>query len=386
VRILILWNFIDDDVYEHYRRDDRRAVDWNPDLEIEPWDTVEEEMQLIVRSLQTKGHDVEMVNIKDDFTALLGAVTRFKPELVMNLVEFFHNDPEHEHHVPAMFELLEIPYTGNKPLSLSLCQRKPQAKAIMATQGVPTPKGIVIEVGSKTKVPPEQKFPMIVKPAYDDASGGIDSGSVVHDRKALDARIAKLHTENKMAALVEEYIEGREIHCAILGDKALPLYEMVFKGGVDDDGKPLPHIITYRAKWDPYSRDHHAVEGQCPVKDLSPELVKKIEQVALSAYRALGCRDYARVDMRVDPAGNVYVLEVNPNPDLAESCAFAASARAAGKTYEQMICEIAEVAAARSKQKKVVSTGFDMLLDEYRARKAPKKAAARPKKTARSRG
>jgi D-alanine-D-alanine ligase len=190
-----------------------------------------------------------------------------------------------------------------------------------------------------------------------------------------------------MAALVEEYVEGREIHCAILGDKALPLYEMTFKGGLDDDGKPLPKIITYRAKWDPYSRDHHAVEGQCPAKDLNAELVKRIETVALGAYRALGCRDYARVDMRLDDEGNVYVLEVNPNPDLAESCAFAASARAAGKTYAQMICEIIDVAAARSKQPKVVSTGFDMLLDEYRATHAvPKKAAARPKKAARSRG
>ncbi|MBA2543725.1 MAG: hypothetical protein H0V17_29045 [Deltaproteobacteria bacterium] len=377
MRILILWNFIDDDVYEHYRRDDRRAVDWDPTLLVEPWDTVEEEMQLIVRSLETKGHEVSLVNIKDDFAALLGAISKHKPELVMNLVEFFHNDPEHEHHVPALFELLEVPYTGNKPLSLSLCQRKPQAKAIMATQGVPTPKGIVIEIGSKMKVPAELKFPMIVKPAYDDASGGIDSGSVVHDRKALDTRIAKLHSENKMAALVEEYIEGREIHCAILGDKALPLYEMVFKGGLDDDGKELPHIITYRAKWDPYSRDHHAVEGKCPPEGLSPELVKRIEGVALSAYRVLGCRDYARVDMRVDTAGNVYVLEVNPNPDLAESCAFAASARASGRTYASMICEIIEVAIERNKQPKVVSTGFDMLLDEYRAQHAveiPKKA------------
>jgi D-alanine-D-alanine ligase len=382
VRILILWNFIDDDVYEHYRADDRRTVDWNPDLEIEPWDTVEEEMQLIVKSLESKGHTVSLVNIKDDFTALLGAISKHKPELVMNLVEFFHNDPEHEHHVPAMFELLEVPYTGNKPLSLSLCQRKPQAKAIMATQGVPTPKGIVIEIGSSidvlAKVPADLKFPMIVKPAYDDASGGIDSGSVVGDRKALEARITKLHTENKMAALVEEYIEGREIHCAILGDKPLPLYEMVFKGGTDEEGKPLPRIITYRAKWDPYSRDHHAVQGKCPAEGLAPDLVKKIETVALAAYRALGCRDYARVDMRVDDQGNVFVLEVNPNPDLAESCAFAASAREGGMTYAQMICKIIDVAIERNKAPKVVSTGFDMLLDEYRAQHAvPKKTAVR---------
>jgi len=368
-RILILWNQIDDDVYEHYRRDGRRAPDWDPSMQIEPWDTVEQEMQLIQRSLQARGDVVTMVNIKDNFQTMLGAIEASKPELVVNLIEFFHNDPENEHHVPSIFELLNLPYTGNRPLSLSLCQKKPQAKALMAVAGIPTPRGVVIELGSTTKVPADMKFPMIVKPAYDDASGGIDSNSVVHDRAALEARIEKLHRENRMAALVEEYIDGREIHCAILGDKPLPLYEMQFKGGVDERGKPLPHIITYRAKWDPYSRDHHAVEGKCPVEDLPPELVAQIEGVALAAYRALGCRDYARVDMRLDPKGDVYVLEVNPNPDLAESCAFAASARASGRTYAQMICEIIDVALERSKTPKPVSTGFDTLLREYLATK-----------------
>jgi D-alanine-D-alanine ligase len=368
-RILILWNFVDEDVYEHYRREGRSSVDWDPTLKVEPWDTVEEEMQLIARSLETRGHQVSMVNIRDNFETMLRAIETEQPDLIMNLVEFFHNDPENEHHVPSIFELLSIPYTGNQPLTLSLCQKKPQAKALMAVHGIPTPRGVTIEVGSAAKVPNEMKFPMIVKPAYDDASGGIDSGSVVHDRAALQTRIDKLHRENKMAALVEEYIEGREIHCAILGDRPLPLYEMVFKGGVDAQGKPLPHIITYRAKWDPYSRDHHAVEGQCPVQDLAPELVKRIEGVALAAYRALGCRDYARVDMRLDPDGNVFVLEVNPNPDLAESCAFAASARASNRTYAQMICEIVDVAIARSKVPKTISTGFDTLLREYQAAK-----------------
>jgi D-alanine-D-alanine ligase len=285
----------------------------------------------------------------------------------MNLVEFFANDPENEHHVPSVFELLGVPYTGNGPLALSLCQKKPSAKALMAAQGVPTPRGVVIEVGSSTKVPADFSFPLIVKPAYDDASGGIDTGSVVHDRTALEARIAKLHVENKMAALVEQYIDGREIHCAILGDKALPLYEMEFKGHNGDDGKPLPRIITYRAKWDPYSRDHHAVEGKCPVHDLPLDVTRRLESTALAAYRALGCRDYARVDMRLSASGQPFVLEVNPNPDLAASCAFAASARASGRSYDQMICEIVEIALERAKRPKVISTGFDTLLNEYKA-------------------
>ena len=362
-RILILWNQIDDDVYEHYRRDGKRAPDWDPALAVDPWDTVEEEMQLIVRSLQAGGHEVSMVNVRDDFTTLLRALET-KPDVVMNLVEFFRNDPEHEHHVPAIFELLNVAYTGNRPLSLSLCQKKPQAKALMMAAGVRTPRGILIEAGT---APNDHglRYPLIVKPAFDDASGGIDMHSVVHDRAQLDVQIARLLLDSKTAALVEEYIEGREIHCAILGEEPLPLYEMEFKGGTDDTGQPLPRIITFRAKWDPYSRDHHAVEGKCPVADLEPEIVHELQTTALAAYHALGCRDYARVDMRLDTTtGEVFVLEVNPNPDLAESCAFFASARAAGRTYERLICEIAELALMRAGTPEV-GQGPDALLQEY---------------------
>lgn len=368
-RILILWNQIDDDVYAHYRRDGRRSPDWNPTLDIEPWETVEEEMQLIQRSLEAHGHEVAMVNIRDNFDTMLEAIRSHQPDVVMNLVEFFRDDAELEHDVPALFELLGVEYTGNRPLALSLCQKKPQAKALLAAHGLPVPRGVVIET-AEAAANLDLSFPMIVKPAFDDASGGIDSGSVVHDKAQLAARIDKMLNEHKQAALVEEYIEGREIHCAILGDRPLPLYEMQFKGGTDEHGKPLPKIITYRAKWDPYSRDHHAVQGVCPVPDLDAALAKKIEDVAMRAYRALGCRDYARVDMRVDSrTQQPYILEVNPNPDLAESCAFNASAGAAGKTYAQMICEIVDLALARKAGPRKVVTGVDALLREYVAKK-----------------
>jgi len=368
-RILILWNQIDDDVYAHYRRDGRQSPDWDPTLKVEPWETVEEEMRLIQRSLEEHGHEVAMINIRDNFDTMLDAIRTHKPDVVMNLVEFFRDDAELEHDVPALYELLGVEYTGNRPLALSLCQKKPQAKALLVAHGLPVPRGVVIET-AEAAANLDLTFPLIVKPAFDDASGGIDSGSVVHDKAQLAARIHKMLHEHKQAALVEEYIEGREIHCAILGDKPLPLYEMQFKGGTDEHGKPLPKIITYRAKWDPYSRDHHAVQGVCPVPDLDPALAKKIEDTAMRAYRALGCRDYARVDMRVDArTQQPYILEVNPNPDLAESCAFTASAYAAGKTYAQMICDIVDLALARKAGPRKVVTGVDALLREYLAKK-----------------
>ena len=356
-RILILWNQVDDDVVELWRRDGRRTPDWDPTKIVEPWDTVAEEVELLIDSVRAGGHDVTAINIRDTFDNLLEAIQKERPDVILNLVEWFHDDVDHETHIPAIFELLGISYTGNRPLALALCQKKPHAKALLAAAGLPVPRGIVVERGAVALgADLALRYPLIVKPAFDDASGGIDAGSVVADRAQLDARVSLVVGEHKMPALVEEFIEGREIHCAVLGNdppQALPLYEMQFKdGGVDNDGRPLPHIITYRAKWDPYSRDYYAMESKCPVDDLEAEVVASIQALAIRAYQVLGCRDYARVDMRLDPkTGEAFILEVNPNPDLADGCAFAQCIRASGRTYEQAILEIVGFALERSRKK-----------------------------------
>ncbi|MBA3541369.1 MAG: hypothetical protein H0T79_17285, partial [Deltaproteobacteria bacterium] len=360
-RILILFNQTEDDVVELWRQDGRTAPDWDPTKLVEGWDTVSEEMALLEASIRAGGHEPISVNIRDDLGTLMDVIAKTRPDAIMNLVEFFHDDIEHEHHVPALFELLDIQYTGNRPMALSLCQKKPHTKALLVAAGVPTPRSFVVEQMSEIPTTIALRFPLMVKPAFEDASGGIDAGSVVHTRAELETRILRVLTEDKMVALVEEYIEGRELHCAIIGNdppEPLPLYEMEFAGGVDDDGRALPRIITYRAKWDPYSREHHAVSGKCPVDDLEPEIVAHVQDVAIRAFRTLGCRDYARVDMRLDPiTGEAYVLEVNPNPDLADGCAFAASVRASGRTYEQTICELVELALARGRAKPARSEG-----------------------------
>ncbi|HUJ62116.1 MAG TPA: hypothetical protein VLX92_26600 [Kofleriaceae bacterium] len=370
-RVLILWNQVDEDVVELWRRDNRRTPDWDPTKIVEPWDTVAEEIALIEKSVKQGGHDAVSVNIADSFDVLMNAIEKERPDVVLNLVEFFHDDIDHEMHVPALFELLGVAYTGNRPLALALCQKKPHAKALLAAAGLPVPRGIVVETGG-APADLALRYPLIVKPAYDDASGGIDAGSVVRDRAALDARVQLVVGEHKMPALIEEFIEGREIHCAILGDEALPLYEMQFKdGGVDNDGRPLPHIITYRAKWDPYSRDYYAMESKCPVDDLEPEVVAHVQQVALRAYRTLGCRDYARVDMRLDTrTGEPYILEVNPNPDLADGCAFSQCVRASGRTYEQAIQQIVGYALERARTKpRREPAPSEALLREYLAKR-----------------
>jgi D-alanine-D-alanine ligase len=374
-RVLILWNQLDDDVVELWRRDGRKAPEWDPTLEVEPWDTVAEEIAYIVECAKEGGYEAKAMNIRDNFDVLLDIVKTEKPDVVMNLIEWFHDDLENETYVPALFELLGQSYTGNRPLALAMCQKKPQAKSLLAAAGIPVPRGIVVEAQSKAPADLALRYPLIVKPAYDDASGGIDAGSVVRDRAALDARVQLVVGDHKMPALVEEFIEGREIHCAIMGNNPptpLPLYEMKFKdGGVDNDGRPLPHIITYRAKWDPYSRDYYAMEPSCPVEDLEPEIIKHIQDVAVRAYKVLGCRDYARVDMRVDTkTGEAFILEVNPNPDLADGCAFAQCVRASGRTYSDAIQEIVGYALERSRTKQQREPApSETLLREYMAQR-----------------
>ncbi len=375
-RVLILWNAIGDDVTELWRADGRRTPDWDPTKVVDAGDTVEEEMRLLEEAVRGAGHVVSTFNIRDDIDQLLGALVRERPDAVMNLVEFFHDDFAHEHHVAAMFELLGVSYTGARPQALALCQNKPHAKALLVAAGLPTPRGIVVEVGGKVPADLSLKFPMIVKPAYEDASGGIDAGSVVADRAALEARVAHVLAEHAMPAVVEEYIAGRELHCAVIGNdppEALPLFEMEFADAVDDDGRPLPKIITYRAKWDPFSRDFYAVDSRCPPEDLEPEVVAYVQDVAIRAYRALGCRDYARVDMRLDElTGEPYVLEVNPNPDLSVGDAFAQCVRASGRTYAEAVAEIVAHAVARGQAARAargVHEPSDSLLREYLAKR-----------------
>jgi D-alanine-D-alanine ligase len=140
---------------------------------------------------------------------------------------------------------------------------------------------------------------------------------------------------------------------------------------LDNEGRVLPGIITYRAKWDPYSRDYYAMESKCPVDDLAPETVQRIQAIAARAYTTLGCRDYARVDMRLDPKTNEpYILEVNPNPDLADGCAFAQCVRASGRTYEQAIQQIVGFALDRAVTRpKREPAPSETLLREYLAQR-----------------
>src|SRR6185503_11023996 len=145
-RVLILWNQVDDDVVELWRRDGRKSPDWDPSLEIEPWDTVAEEVAQILECVREGGYDAKSINIRDNFDGLLETIKNEKADVVLNLIEWFHDDIENETYIPAMFELLGQSYTGNRPLALSLCQKKPHAKSLLAAAGLPVPRGILVDL------------------------------------------------------------------------------------------------------------------------------------------------------------------------------------------------------------------------------------------------
>jgi D-alanine-D-alanine ligase len=374
-RVLILWNQVEADVYEQMRADGPRAVEGDPTREASQVETVAEELDAIADAMRGAGKQVAIVNIRDDLGTILAALDEHRPDAVMNLVDFFGDDPAHEAHVPAIFELLGVPYTGARPAALARCQHKHRAKALIAQAGLPTAPYLVVSgrVGDD-RVPRGHplRFPVIVKPALEDASVGIDLGAVVDDLEALDARVEQALGRHRMPVIIEEYIDGREIHCAVLGNdppEALPLFEMEFVDRVDADGKDLPKIITFRAKWDPTSKDFYAMDSRCPAEGLEPEVVAHIQDTALRAYRVMGCRDYARVDMRLDAAtGEPFILEVNPNPDLADGGAFMQCAVASGRTFAGTINTIADLAIARAPQAQV-RTSRDPMLQDYLARK-----------------
>ena len=363
-RLLILWNLVEDDEYEQLRADGPQPLDWDPSRTASDVATIAEELDDMASALGEKGHTVEIVNIRDDLTALTGALDRVQPDAVVNLVEQFGDDPAHEFHVAGLYELLGVPYTGARPGALALCQRKPRTKAVLRAAGLPTPPFLVISGRTGDDRAPQLhrlRFPLIVKPALADASIGIELASVVRDQAALEERVPAVLRDHKMPVLVEEYVDGREIHCALIASSSsgkeppvpLPLFEMEFEERVGDDGAPLPKIITYGAKWDPRSEDFYSMDGKCPATDLEPEVVAHIQDVAVRAWQAVGCRDYARIDMRLDPAtGEPFILDVNPNPDLADGGAFMQCAVASGRTFAGTLDEIVGFALERGRAKK----------------------------------
>jgi len=304
----------------------------------------EEEILKVMRgvkmALVSSGHSVKSFQATPSLFAS-GQLKGF--DMVFNLAESFGTNVAGEPYIPAALEMMGLPFTGSGAETLAICLDKVRTKQIFISAGITTPRFWVFK-----KVPTRSRkypYPLIVKPTKEDASIGISTDSVVHNQKDLKKKIAFIIKNYKQPALVEEYIDGREINVAILGNgnhlKVLPVSEIIF-----DLPEGLPRIVSFEAKW---IEDHVMYKGtvrKCPA-DLSKKESELIRRMATTAYRLMKCNDYARIDIRL-ANGIPYVLEVNPNPDISyQDSGFAVAARRAGKKYPDLIRQIVTNAIRR---------------------------------------
>ncbi len=319
------------------------------DLDFEPYfdmnvPSPEEDIRTMAEALTKEGFETYAVNLKDRFTMLYRILVREKPGVIFNLVEVFNDSPWDEFKVAGLYELLKIPFTGAPALTLGLCQRKMLTKQILLANGIHTPR---FKKFSKHNIPQRHglRYPLIVKPAREDASAGIENESVVFNREELLVRVEYVNEVYQQSALVEEFIDGRELNVAILGDTdpvPLPISEIDFSEMPDH----LHRIVSYQSKWEPTHESYHKAFPVCPA-DLPKATTRKAHQMALKAFQIMGCRDYARIDMRLGKDKKLYVLEVNPNPDLAPEVGFMRSAQEYGLSFGKALGEIVKFAVAR---------------------------------------
>jgi D-alanine-D-alanine ligase len=308
---------------------------------------VRQEAQLIGELLEQGGHEVVLF-AADDALALARFLHEERPDAIFNCCESFRGDASLELNVAALYELFGIPFTGSSPLALGVALDKDVAKALFHAHGVPTPAHFVADVGGAVPDPAPVGFPCIVKPLREDASIGIDAHAVVRERAALLRRIEFVWTEFRQPAIVEEFVDGRELNVAVLATSAremiaLPISEIVFEGAAAEGVR----VLSYGAKWFVNSEEYRTTMSKCPA-ELPSELQERIRKVALRAARAVGLRDYGRIDLRLRSGDDaIFVLEANPNPDITFDSGFVGAAKAAGRTYAAIIREILERALER---------------------------------------
>jgi D-alanine-D-alanine ligase len=302
----------------------------------------------IFEALEKLGHE-PFYQVVDGRPASLSALAKCGADLVFNLTESFAGDDTKDMNITAYLDLLDLPYTGSGPHGLFLAQDKAVAKKLFAFHGIRTPYFATAWKG-RTEHADDVSFPLIVKPMWEDGSIGIDDKSLVGSVKELMERIEYVQEEFDCPALIEEYIEGRELYGAVLGNyeraEALPLVEL----DLSKLPKGVPRIATQNVKFEKDTEEYKLTKS-APAEDLDEETTNRLTQTALNAYRACKLRDYGRIDMRLSPKGDVYVIEANPNPWLSSAQEFAMAARKSGRTYTQLIGDIGEMAAARYKVK-----------------------------------
>ena len=310
---------------EEFKTEELKAASWRTEYDI-------------LNTLKKIGHEVQPVGIGSDLGVIRKSIEEFKPHIAFNLLEEFDGKSILDQNVVSFLELARVPYTGCNPRGLMITRDKALCKKILSFHRIHTPEFVVYPIGNKIKLPKRLKYPLIVKSLIEEASLGISQASIVSSDSQLEERVRFIHQKIGTDALAEEYIDGRELYVSVLGNSRLqvfPIWEMFFKNMPENQAK----IATAKVKWDvEYQKKCGINTG--PAKDFGEENNKKINDLSKRIYNVLGLNGYARIDFRMNSEGEVFVIEVNPNPQIAFGEDFANSAKNIGIAYNELIQKI----------------------------------------------
>jgi D-alanine-D-alanine ligase len=288
----------------------------------------------VITTLKKRKHDVLVVGVDSDLTPIKPAIEEFKPDIVFNLMDAFADVGTFDQNVVSYLELLRVPYTGCNPRGMTLTRDKALAKKLMAYHRIPVPDFAVVPLNHKPKLPKRLKYPLIVKSLTYESSTGISQASVVTNDEQLNKRVQYIHDTILTPAILEEFVEGRELYVGVLGNQrlqVLPVWEMSFAKMTDQHWK----IATDRVKWSLKYQKKHGIDTAAA--DLPEDVCKKIQHLAKRTFKALDMNGYGRIDFRTTTEGKIYVIEANPNAQLAQDEDFAQSAKKAGIPYGRLL-------------------------------------------------
>ena len=310
--------------------------DLSKELKTEDWKTEAD----VLKALKGQGHVTEHLAIFDDLDFVRQKLNTFQPDVIFNLADQFKNNRAFDQAIVSFLEMQGLPFTGCGSTGLTLCKHKAISKKILGYHRIHVPAFVTIARGKRIARPKHLKFPILVKPLKEEASLGISQASFVETDEQFNERVQFIHTKYDNDVIAEEYIEGREFYVSILGNHRLqvfPIRELVFREVPPDE----PKIATYKAKWDEEYRKRWGLQNVF-AENLDPAVARKIEDVCKRIYHLLTIDGYARIDLRLTAANEVYFIEANPNPILAEDEDFAESAKKANIAYpallERILC------------------------------------------------
>ena len=298
----------------------------------------------VLASLVKLGHAVEALPVFNDVPEIVEKVKAFGPDVVFNLSESFHAKRAQEPNIPALLDLMSVRYTGAKPDGLMLCKDKALAKKVLHYHRLRVPHFVISQPSRPLQHLRRFKFPAFVKPVGEESSDGIAKASFAKTEEEALERARFIHEKFHCDALIEEYIEGRELYVSVMGNSKLTVFpprEIFFEQVPEDE----PKFATFKAKWDEAYRKRWGIKNG-PASDLPEKLQDKLSRLARQVYRVLKIRGLGRIDVRLTPEGEVVIIEANPNPSLAMEEDFAQSAAAAGLEYDALIQKILDAACA----------------------------------------